>query len=197
MGPVTGADGAHLVLASASPRRLELLRLAGLDPAVRPTHADESTLAMEDPWAAVERVACAKVGAAVRGAGEVVLAADTVVVIEGRMLGKPRDADHAVAMLTGLSGRSHRVATGVAVEDLGGRTRSGVFTTEVTFAPLSPAAIDAYVATGEAFGKAGAYAIQGAGAVFVERLQGSWTNVVGLPVVETLRMLRAAGVTTR
>lgn len=181
------------MLASASPRRLELLGLADLDPLVRPADVDESPLPGESPEASVARLAGTK-ATAVAKAGEVVLAADTTVVIEGESLGKPDDASHAVSMLRRLAGRAHTVSTGVAVRAASGALTTRVVTTEVVLTALSEEEIHAYIATGEPFGKAGAYAIQGRAAVLVERLTGSWTNVVGLPMVEALRMLRAAGV---
>jgi septum formation protein len=185
----------RLVLASRSPRRLELLRLAGLDPQVRPPDVDETPLPGERPLEAVVRLASTKARAARRGQGEVVLAADTGVIVDGKLLGKPRDPEHAKAMLAALAGRAHEVATGVVVRDTHGRLGSRVVTTSVLFAPLGAATISAYVDSGEPLGKAGAYEIQGRGAVLVERIEGSWTNVVGLPVVETLHMLAGAGVT--
>lgn len=122
------------------------------------------------------------------------LAADTVVVLEEELLGKPRDAADAAAMLRRLRGRSHLVSTGVALLTGGGGIVGTVVTTEVVVAPLSDSVIAAYVATGEPLDKAGAYGIQGRAAAFVARINGSWTNVVGLPLVETLDLLRDAGI---
>ncbi len=184
----------RLVLASASPRRLDLLRLAGLDAVVRPADIDERRLAAEEPAAYVERLAAEKSAAVAVAAGEVVVAADTAVILDGDVLGKPADRDDAVTMLRRLQGRAHLVSTGVAVV-AGGTTGSTVVTTEVVLAPLADPTIHAYVATGEPLDKAGAYGIQGRAAAFVTRIDGSWTNVVGLPLVETLDLLRQAGVT--
>ena len=188
------ADPAALVLASASPRRRELLRLAGLDPQVRPADVDETPADGEDPVAHVVRLAKAKACTVPAADGEVVLAADTVVILDGAVLGKPRDEADAVGMLRRLRGRAHTVVTGVAVAHPTRGFAQTVVSTEVVFAAISDAAIAAYVATGEPLDKAGAYAIQGGAAAFVTRLNGSWTNVVGLPVVETLDLLRDAGV---
>lgn len=181
------------MLASASPRRLELLRLAGLQPTVRPSDVDEATTEGEPARGYVARVARAKALAAGRREAEVVLAADTTVVIEGRMLGKPADTADGTRMLRSLAGRPHTVMTGVTVVDVTGRVHEQVVTTEVVLAALTDEEIDAYVASGEPEGKAGGYAIQGRASVLVERICGSWTNVVGLPVVETVRLLREAG----
>lgn len=183
----------RLILASASPRRLDLLRLAGLEPEVLPANVDESPQDGEDPVAHVLRLARAK-ACAIPDAHAVVLGADTTVVLDGHSLGKPVDQDDAAAMLSRLQGRSHTVWTGVAVNDPSGRLAETVISTEVVMAPLSPAAIAAYVATGEPMDKAGAYGIQGRAAAFVARINGSWSNVVGLPLVETLELLRDAGV---
>ena len=183
-----------LVLASASPRRRELLRQAGLDPQVRPADIDETPLDGEDPVAHVVRLARAKACAVPAAEDEVVLAADTVVIQDGAVLGKPRDEPDAAAMLRRLRGRTHTVVTGVAVAQRSRVIAETAVSTEVVFAAISDAAIAAYVATGEPADKAGAYAIQGGAAGFVTRINGSWTNVVGLPVVETLDLLRNAGV---
>lgn len=184
----------ELVLASASPRRAELLRLAGLQPRVCPASIDESLLAGEDPVAYVTRLAREKATAAPAPPDAVVLAADTAVVLGEELLGKPADPADAAAMLRRLRGRSHLVSTGVALLTPGGAIVGTVVTTEVVVAPLSDSAIDVYVATGEPLDKAGAYGIQGRAAAFVTRITGSWTNVVGLPLVETLDLLRNAGV---
>ncbi|QBI19074.1 septum formation inhibitor Maf [Egibacter rhizosphaerae] len=183
------------VLASASPRRRELLALADLPVEVRAPEVDETPEPNETPHAYVARLARTKASACVRGPGEVVLAADTAVVLDGAPLGKPRDPEHAAALLGALSGRRHTVLTGVAVA--GGRlpeVHAEVVATEVEFAHLTAEMIAWYVATGEPFDKAGGYGIQGRAALFVRRIEGSWTNVVGLPLVESLELLRAAGV---
>lgn len=186
----------RLVLASASPRRLALLRQVGLEPLVRPADLDERRRPGEDARAHVARLARGKAATARARAGEVVVGADTEVVVDGEPLGKPRDAAHAAALLARLSGRSHEVCGGVAVLSADGDVREVVVTTTVELAPLTPAAIAAYVATGEPFGKAGGYAIQGRAAAFVARIEGSYTNVVGLPLTEVLELLGAAGLPT-
>lgn len=178
-----------LVLASASPRRAELLRAAGFAFVVDPVEVDESVLPGETPEGHVRRLARAKASAAaVRHPGRPVLGADTVVVIDGRILGKPADDREARGMLAALSGRVHHVFTGVAVAR-DGQVREAVDVSAVTMARLSPAEIEAYVATGEPRDKAGAYAIQGRAARFVDRLEGSFSGVVGLPVAVVHRLL--------
>lgn len=184
----------RLVLASASPRRLELLRLAGLEPEVRPADIDERPHPGEPPASYVARLAREKAERCAHAPDEVVLAADTTVAVDGEPLGKARDADEAEGMLRRLSGRRHTVRSGVAVVADGAVT-DRVVSTDVWMAALTDAEIAAYVATGEPIGKAGGYAIQGRAAVLVARIDGSWTNVVGLPMVETRELLRAAGVT--
>lgn len=178
-----------IVLASASPRRAELLRAAGFAFVVDPVDIDESVLPGETPDGHVRRLARAKAQAgASRHPGQTVLGADTVVVIDGRILGKPRDDADASAMLSALSGRVHQVYTAVAVA-AGGAVRDAVDVSAVTFAPMAPADIAAYVASGEPGDKAGAYAIQGWAARFIERLEGSYSGVVGLPVAVVHRLL--------
>ena len=194
---VGDAQGLRLVLASGSPRRRELLQLAGLEAVVRPADVDETQHDGEDPISYVVRLAKLKACAVPAAEDEVVLAADTTVVLDGQILGKPRDAEDAVAMLQRLRGRAHTVSTGVAVAQPSGAVAETVVTTDVVMAPISDAAIHAYVDGGEPLDKAGAYGIQGQAAAFIARISGSWTNVVGLPVVETLEMLRDAGVTVR
>ena len=179
----------RLVLASSSPRRAALLRSAGLEFEIEPADVDETPLPGEQPEAYVARVALDK-AAAVDGAGRLVLAADTTVDAGGEILAKPVDDADARRMLRLLSGDTHLVHSGVVV--IGdGVTRSQVVTTEVRFVDLTPEVIDRYVATGEANDKAGAYAIQGRAAAFVESLNGSVTNVVGLPLAQTLALLAA------
>ncbi len=179
-----------LLLASASPRRLELLRALGLEPLVRPADVDETLRPGEDPHDAAERLARAKAAAVAEGApdGAVVLAADTIVVLDGEALGKPRDDDDARRMLRALRGRAHDVVTGVALSR-DGRLVSGRETTEVLFAPMTDEEVDAYVASGEPSDKAGAYALQGLGGLFVERITGTPSNVIGLP----FRLVRRLG----
>jgi septum formation protein len=195
-GPPASAAPAslRLVLASASPRRRELLARLGLDPLIRPADIDETPRPGEDPHDLVVRLASVKAATSLaRGhAEDVVLAADTEVVLDGQVLGKPRDRDDAARMLRRLAGRSHEVVTGVAVRR-GGTARATRVTTEVRFRPVSDAEIGWYVATGEPDGKAGAYGLQGAGAALVERIDGSDTNVIGLPLAETVTLLRQVG----
>jgi septum formation protein len=163
---------------------------------VRPSHVDETPHPDEPPADLVARLAAAKAAASAAenedGADEVVLAADTEVVIDGRVLGKPTDRDDAAAMLRALSGDTHEVMTGIAVRR-GTTSRLAQVSTAVTFRPLTDAEIAWYLATGEPSGKAGAYALQGAGAVLVERIAGSDTNVIGLPLAETVALLRELG----
>jgi septum formation protein len=180
-----------LVLASASPRRAELLTMLGRSFEVRVVPVDESAAAGEDAAALVERLARRKAQAADTGPGEIVIAADTVVVLDGEIIGKPTDADDAAAILRRLSGRSHEVLTGVAVRT-GDDVRSAVESTTVVMRSLGPDEIDDYVATGEPLDKAGAYGIQGLGGRFVERIDGSYHNVVGLPLTVVERLLSAA-----
>jgi septum formation protein len=185
-----------LILASASPRRAELLASAGYHFVVDPADVDESEQPGESPAEYVLRVARDKARTvAARGAanhGAVVLAADTTVVAGGALLAKPTDEADAVRMLTLLAGTAHDVFTGVVlVKD--GREAADVVHTRVHMASMTPADIDWYVATGEAMGKAGAYGIQGRAARFVERIEGSWSNVVGLPVAAVERLLKSLG----
>lgn len=176
-----------LVLASASPRRRELLQSVGLDFEIRPPDIDESVLPDESPTAYVRRLSAEKAAALARP-GETVIAADTTVEIGGTILGKPVDAADARWMLGALSGATHLVHTGVTVlRD--GRIETRVVTTLVTFVELTAEAIDWYVGTGEPMDKAGGYAMQGAGGALVSRIDGSVSNVIGLPLAETLEML--------
>ncbi len=192
--------GVRLVLASASPRRSELLRSVGLNFDVMPADIDESTQSDEVPADYVARLSAekARVVAERVGAGIVVVAADTTVDVDGHILEKPADDTDARRMLRLLSGRTHLVHTGVTVVgppgDGAGEDRTGtiVVVTAVRFVELTDRAIDWYLSTGEHHGKAGAYGIQGAAGAFVERLDGSVTNVIGLPLSETISMLAAA-----
>jgi septum formation protein len=180
-----------LLLASASPRRAELLRAAGIRFEVAPADVDERQRDGEDAEAYVRRLAAAKASrVAAAHPGRAVLGADTTVVVSGEVLGKPRDAEEAAAMLGRLSGRSHRVLTGVCLISPDGRVDVAVATTTVEFRALSPADIDAYVASGEPMDKAGAYAIQGGAGTFVTRIEGDFDNVVGLPVALIQAMCR-------
>ncbi len=178
-----------LTLASRSPRRRELLEHLGLCLEVRPADTDETPFPAEPPADYVRRVAREKARAAT---GETVLAADTVVVLQGTALGKPRDVDDARRMLRALSGQRHEVMTGVCARR-GGREEVLAVTSEVRFVTITGAQIDWYVATGEPLDKAGAYAVQGAGGAFVAELRGSVSNVVGLPLAETMSLLARLG----
>lgn len=176
------------MLASASPRRRQLLEQLGLTFSVHPADIDESVRPGEAPAAYVARLAAEK-AVAVASPGRVVLAADTTVDLEGEIFGKPGDGLEAAAMLRRLSGRTHLVHTGVAVN-----AEVFVVCSEVRLIELTESAIEWYVSTGEPLDKAGAYAIQGAGGAFVAAINGSFSGVVGLPLVETLAALRRAGV---
>ena len=176
------------MLASASPRRADLLDSANLDFEVRPADIDESVVLGESPIAYVRRLSIAKAAAIAIVPGEIVIAADTTVEIGGEILGKPIDDDDARRMLRLLGGTAHNVHTGVSIRDAH-QTRTVVVTTIVDFVDLDDAAIDAYIATGEPFDKAGGYAIQGAGGRLVSGLDGSVSNVIGLPMEETLELL--------
>jgi septum formation protein len=200
-----------LVLASSSPRRQELLRNAGIPFTVEPADIDETPLAGEGPYALAERLACGKARAVHRRRpANYVLGADTVVVVDETMLGKPRDAAEAESMLQTLSGRTHRVITGVCLISPagdGGRdevqenesrkkeAREDVRseTTVVTVQNLSDDEIRAYVTTGDSFDKAGGYGIQGFASRWVPRIEGDYCNVMGLPVALVYAMLRKAG----
>ncbi len=183
---------APLVLASASPRRAELLTAAGIPFTVRAANVDESVHDGEAPDAYVRRLALEKATAIRAAPGTLVLGADTVVVVDGHGLGKPQDAHEAAAMLRRLSGRTHDVLTGVAL--LGGPAPLvAVAATRVEFHALTSDEIGWYVGTGEPWDKAGAYAIQGLASRFVARIEGSYSNVMGLPVDLVYRLLRQAG----
>jgi septum formation protein len=186
------AAGDRLVLASGSPRRALILRSLGVAFRVVVTNADEALRPGEEAGAAAERLARLKAGG-VRGEALPVLAADTLVVCGGRILGKPREAAEAAAMLRLLSGRAHEVVTGVCLA-WGERAASGVERTSVRFATLSPEAVDWYVGTGEPMDKAGAYHVDGRGAAFIESIEGSPTNVAGLPVRLVLALAKQLGV---
>lgn len=185
-----------LILASASPRRQALLTQLGVSFTVIPANIDERQRAHETPLAYVLRVARAKGRHIARHyPTAVVLSADTIVVLESHILGKPRDAADASQMLSRLSGRTHEVLTGIAVlQQAPHFVALDAVRTTVRFRTLTPADITAYLATGEPFDKAGAYAIQGQGAAFAEAIEGCYTNVVGLPVQRTAALLRLAGV---
>jgi len=193
----------RLVLASASPRRRELLGGLGLDFEVRPVDLDETPRPGEEPRPYVLRLAREK--AAARAApGELVLAADTIVVLDGELLGKPRDPEDARRMLAKIAGREHTVFTGIALEEPGvpedgsdggrkGRRAAAVEESQVRMAELSTEEIAWYVGTGEPFDRAGSYAVQGLAALFVEAVSGNYTNVVGLPLPATRRLFAELG----
>ncbi len=187
----------QLVLASASPRRRELLERVGIRFTVTPSSASEAILAGETPADHVRRLSEAKareVAGRTGQPGRFFIGSDTVVVLDGRILGKPADDGDAAAMLRRLSGRRHQVWSGYAVYDRErNRCEAGAVCTEVFFRELADAEIAAYVATGEPADKAGAYAIQGIGAFMVRRIEGSYTNVVGLPLCELLETLQRMG----
>ena len=194
---MSSAPGApRFVLASASPRRLELLRQVGLGPdLVDPAESDETPLPRETPRQLARRLACAKARlVAARNEGAVVLGADTVVSCGRRVLPKAQDAAAARRCLEILSGRRHTVSGCVCVVDAGGRARFRLVTTLVRFKRLEAREIEAYLASGEWRGKAGGYAIQGRAATLVRWINGSYCNVVGLPLYEAAALLAAAGV---
>jgi septum formation protein len=184
----------RLILASASPRRAELLRAAGIEFDVRPAAVDESILPGESPERYVRRVAEAKADAVFEPGVPAVLSADTVVVIGGRILGKPDDVQEATAMLRLLSGQTHEVVTGVCLVSGGHGQVTRVDRTRVEFAPLTERELDWYVASGEPMDKAGAYAIQGRASRFVRRIEGSYSNVVGLPVALVYELCISHGI---
>ncbi len=181
-----------LVLASGSPRRRELLDSLGLDFAVRPANIDETAEADERPRDLVRRLAQSKAEAAARE-GEWVLAADTIVVCDGEILGKPANRRDSLQMLKRLQGRWHVVLTGVALRPPTGPTLHAVESTRVLFAKLDAAEAEWYVQTGEPDDKAGGYAIQGLGSLFVSEIDGNYTNVVGLPLPTVRQLFAGAG----
>lgn len=185
-----------LILASASPRRAELLRNAGIPFTVAPAHVREEALPNETPLNYAQRLARDKASAIFASHPEdAVLGADTVVVVDEHLLEKPTDADDAARMLRLLSGRRHQVITGVCLV-AAGFERSEAEVTQVTFSELSNDEIAAYVRTGEPMDKAGAYAIQGIASRWTERIDGCYFNVVGLPMPRVYRLLRAAEAAT-
>ncbi len=198
-------DASHpLLLGSASPRRREILATLGLPLRVAAADIDETPRANEPPLDYLERIAAAKLAAVATlpeasGAGAI-LVADTTVILDDRPVGKPRDEAEARAMIRSLSGRAHRVSTRFAVSapsDPARAVHAETVTTEVVFRALDDAEIALYAATGEGLDKAGAYAIQGVGAFAVARIEGSYSNVVGLPACEVVAALRAAGLLAR
>lgn len=192
---MTAPPPRRLILASASPRRLELLKQVGIVPdAVAPAGIDESPRKDESPRALALRLAAAKASAvAPEHRGSWVLAADTVVACGRRALPKPGDAEEARAGLALLSGRRHRVYGGVCAIAPSGAARTRVVRTAVAFKRLSRQEVEAYLAGGEWRGKAGGYAVQGRAAAFVRHIGGSWSNVVGLPLFETVGLLEGLG----
>jgi len=187
----------HVILASQSPRRRELLTLVGIPHEVRPADIDESYGAGELPRAHAERLAREKAAVVARSAPDaVVIGSDTIVVLDGDVLGKPRDERDAASMLMRLSGRTHTVMTAVAVM-WRGVERSAVEEVEVTFHTLTSAEIDAYIATREPMDKAGAYGIQGFGATIVARVDGDYFAVMGLPLQRMVRLMADLGLSYR
>jgi len=192
--------GPSLVLASGSPRRRELLEQLAVEFIIRVADIDETPISGEQPEVYVRRLAEGKARAASAAGdsttgepGEVILAADTIVALDGQLLGKPRDAADARRMLRDLSAREHDVLTGVAVLESSGTLHAEVESTRVRFGTLSEAEVSWYAASGEPLDKAGAYAIQGLGALFVETVTGNYSNVVGLPLPLVYRLLKQAG----
>lgn len=183
----------RVILASQSPRRRDLLRLVGIAHDVLPADIDESLLGNEGPVPHAERLARSKAAKiAEKWPEAVVIGADTIVVLDGDILGKPRNAEEAGQMLRRLSGRSHTVHTAVAVAHRG-QLRSGVETVTVEFRELTDVEIAAYVATGEPMDKAGAYGIQGYGAAIVRSIHGDFFAVMGLAIVQALELLKELG----
>jgi septum formation protein len=183
-----------VVLASSSPRRRELLNLIGIAHEVRPANLDESMRPRETPRRHAERLARDKASAvATRDPDLITIAADTIVVINRKVLGKPVDEEDAARMLAMLSGREHTVITAVAVSR-GKKLRSAIEEVKVKFRRLREDEIEAYIATGEPMDKAGAYGIQGYGATIVERVEGDYFAVMGLPLVRLIGLMRDVGV---
>lgn len=183
-----------LILASASPRRAELLRQIGVDFEALSVDIDESPLSGEQAYDYVQRLALEKAQAAQRLCHQpdvLILASDTSVIVDGQILGKPSNKKHAFEMLRALSSRTHSVLTSVAV--IGKETLSVVSENHVTFSALNESDLEWYWATGEPIGKAGAYAIQGQAAIFIVRLEGSFSGVMGLPLYETSQLLQQQG----
>jgi septum formation protein len=181
----------RVILASASPRRRELLSLIGIEHEVRPANIDETYLPGEAAREHAERLAREKAGA-IEVPDAITIGSDTIVVVDGRVLGKPRDREHAAEMLHQLSGRSHVVMTGVAAK-WRGKLVSGLEEVGVTFRPLRDDEIERYIDTGEPMDKAGAYGIQGFGATLVERVDGDYFAVMGLPLNRLARLLETLG----
>ncbi len=189
----------QIILASNSPRRLMLLRQIGIEPVVVPSHVPEDVRDGQSPEGAALRLAVEKAREVSRQFNEgLVIGADTVVVIDGEQLGKPKDKDDAGRMLRLISGKTHTVVTGMAVMDAGtSEVKSTLVRTTVRFKPLSDEEIEAYIATGDPMDKAGAYGIQGRAAAFIEGIEGCYSNVVGLPLSELMDILKSLGVRLR
>jgi septum formation protein len=190
--------GSRLILASKSPRRYELLKQVGLDFEVIASNVMEGFAQRVSPQEQVIRLAEAKARNVAGGYPDSwVIAADTIVIIDGSILGKPRNREEAVEMIGHLSGREHWVLTGFSVCHLGkGKGDKEAVQTAVKMKTLTPAEIEWYVQTGEPFDKAGGYAIQGIGSFMIESIRGSYTNVVGLPLCELIEMLKRLGAIT-
>ena len=184
----------NVILASQSPRRRELLGLTGLDFTVRAADIDETMSPGKAPFDEVARVSRLKALAVAREPDDVVIAADTIVVCGGEVLGKPRDEEDAFRILSLLSGRHHEVMTGMTVLR-GNEVITHTEVTKIHFRALSPAEIRAYIATGEPMDKAGAYGIQGGAALFADQMEGDYYNVMGLPVCRLAMILRSLGLT--
>jgi septum formation protein len=193
-GGVSRASRPPIVLASGSPRRRELLEQLGLVFEIRAADIDESVRDGEPPLDYVQRLSIEKAAAVPVLPGTLVIAADTTVDVDGAILGKPADDDEALAMLAVISGRRHQVHTGVTLR-LDDRSVTAAVSTFVDIAPIDEATMAWYVATGEPFDKAGGYAIQGAGGAFVAAVDGSVSNVIGLPLVTVVQLARSLGVT--
>ncbi|HWE48497.1 MAG TPA: Maf family protein [Bryobacteraceae bacterium] len=182
----------NLILASRSPRRAELLTAAGFDFTVRAADIDETPRQSEDPRTYVLRMAEEKARAIESSGGEIIIAADTIVLLgengDGEIMGKPRDADDATRMLRALSGKRHEVITAICLR-CDHKTQLEIASTAVWFAPLNDREIEDYVSSGEPMDKAGAYGIQGLASCFIERIDGSYSNVVGLPVAVLYKQL--------
>lgn len=188
----------RLLLVSASPRRRELLAMIGVPFDVRPVDIDESPQPREAPDALALRLALGKLkaGVAAHGAHRAALGADTIVFLDGEILGKPENRDHARHMLSRLSGRSHEVLSAVALHRPDGEVRQALNRTRVTFGDIPPDWIAGYSRLEEPMDKAGAYAIQGLAAQWVRHIDGSYSGVMGLPLFETAELLRWAGIQT-
>lgn len=187
----------QLILASASPRRQELIQTFGLPVSIRPSDVDESTPEEWSPPHIVEQLALRKASAIKETCtvDDIIVGSDTIVVLDKQVLGKPRNRAHAIAMVTALQGREHEVFSGIAcIEVESGKQLVDHRRTKVRMKPLTPIQVEQYVDTGEPMDKAGAYAIQGIGAMFIEEIEGCYFNVVGLPVAALADMLKELGV---